>query len=469
LVNSTRLNEVSLTNKVRSIERLKGIYTIIFSGSTVLGGNNNIQPVAEGFKNFDINFGFVEFGNQIGAFQLAENLPERMLLVHSASSSEMSRLSPARLIQRYVLAVSERGIRILYLRPILDMDKYRDLITANQTYITRIRETLESEGFHIRAIKKPMVSNIRTLSFVEILILGLGTWMSLCLLLELFFVLNLRLLYGGIVAVAILALLSLLTGHLLAFRKLCVLAIVVIYPTLAMIRSIPYLERAVTHTALKERFKAMLKALLPLLGISAVGIVLVTGILSDPYYMQKIYQFAGVKIAFVLPIVLVAAYYFFYPKRLLLWRYLVQRFLSTRVTLGAVMAVGLGVAFLGIYIARSDNFILPLPDVEARLRLLLSQLLGVRPRTKEFLLGYPILILCGVYLNTLLSRKWLWLGLALATIAPVSLMNTFCHIHTPFVISLIRSINGVVGGILMAAVYVFLIEAFRKLWKLWVE
>jgi MFS family permease len=133
------------------------------------------------------------------------------------------------------------------------------------------------------------------------------------------------------------------------------------------------------------------------------------------------------------------------------------------------MAVGLGVAFLGIYIARSDNFILPLPDLESRLRLLLSQLLGVRPRTKEFLLGYPILILCGVYLNTLLARKWLWLGLAVATIAPVSLINTFCHIHTPFVVSLIRSINGVVGGILMAAVYVVLIEAFRKLWKLWVE
>jgi hypothetical protein len=93
--------------------------------------------------------------------------------------------------------------------------------------------------------------------------------------------------------------------------------------------------------------------------------------------------------------------------------------------------------------------------LELKLRSLLDQLLIVRPRTKEFLIGHPALFL-SVALAPLWGRRvslpLLWLG----TIGQVSLINTFCHIHTPLSVSLLRAFNGLWTGILLGCVAAFI-------------
>jgi hypothetical protein len=70
----------------------------------------------------------------------------------------------------------------------------------------------------------------------------------------------------------------------------------------------------------------------------------------------------------------------------------------------------------------------------------------VRPRSKEFLFGYPLLItgLCLYYSG---RRRWYLLFGCAGAIAQADLLNTFCHIHTPLIISIIRAALGWILGL----------------------
>jgi len=116
---------------------------------------------------------------------------------------------------------------------------------------------------------------------------------------------------------------------------------------------------------------------------------------------------------------------------------------------------------LGLYLARSGNFVLTVPVFEVYFRNFLEALFFIRPRTKEFIIGYPFLYLAAVAL--LRGRPgWLWILAALGVIAPVSILNTFSHIHTPLVISMVRTVNGLVLGVAIGLVLVFIADHFIK-------
>jgi hypothetical protein len=118
-------------------------------------------------------------------------------------------------------------------------------------------------------------------------------------------------------------------------------------------------------------------------------------------------------------------------------------------------------AAIGILVARSGNFTLPVPGFEKNLRGFLETVLFVRPRTKEFLIGYPFLLLAATfYLRG--QRQWLWLLAAIGAIAPISVFNTFSHIHTPVMISIIRTLNGLVLGLVIGALVVYITDRYRK-------
>ena len=60
-----------------------------------------------------------------------------------------------------------------------------------------------------------------------------------------------------------------------------------------------------------------------------------------------------------------------------------------------------------------------------------DRLMGVRPRTKEFLLGHPFMLAVLYYGFDLRKSAVLLFGL----IGQISLINTYAHIHTPLLIS----------------------------------
>ncbi|NTV53688.1 MAG: hypothetical protein HGA76_11865, partial [Candidatus Firestonebacteria bacterium] len=74
-----------------------------------------------------------------------------------------------------------------------------------------------------------------------------------------------------------------------------------------------------------------------------------------------------------------------------------------------------------------------------------------RPRFKEFMLGYPWLLLgLGARrLEAFKSAGWPKLLLVVGLLGPISLINSFCHLHTPLLVSMLRSFHGLWLGTLI--------------------
>jgi hypothetical protein len=92
-----------------------------------------------------------------------------------------------------------------------------------------------------------------------------------------------------------------------------------------------------------------------------------------------------------------------------------------------------------------------LSGAELRFRETLERALGARPRQKEFLVGHPLLLLSFFLLVRGRSRG-MWAALAAATLGQASMVNTFCHIHTPLTMSLLRTFNGLWAGALVGLI-----------------
>ncbi|MCS7235613.1 MAG: DUF5693 family protein, partial [Armatimonadota bacterium] len=133
----------------------------------------------------------------------------------------------------------------------------------------------------------------------------------------------------------------------------------------------------------------------------------------------------------------------------------VGSWLSRPVTLGSALAV-VAVAAAGLLLlVRTGNTGLPMAAVEERVRDALERALVARPRTKEYLLGHPSLVLalaCGA----VGLRRYALPLLVVGAVGQAGLVNSFSHLHTPLLYTVWRTFNGlvlgsVVGALLFAA------------------
>lgn len=114
-----------------------------------------------------------------------------------------------------------------------------------------------------------------------------------------------------------------------------------------------------------------------------------------------------------------------------------------------------------IYISRTGNTTAELSVAESTMRNFLNDAMGVRPRSKEFLIGYPFTLLL-FWLGA--SRKN-WILTIPAIIGQVSLVNTYAHIHTALLMSLQRSFNGLVLGIVLGVLLVLGVQLLLKVYQ----
>ena len=92
---------------------------------------------------------------------------------------------------------------------------------------------------------------------------------------------------------------------------------------------------------------------------------------------------------------------------------------------------------------------------------MLDKVLFVRPRTKEFLVGYPLLM-AGMAFLTKGKRNWAVPCIVVGSVGLVSALNTFCHIHTPIVLSFVRTFNGLWVGLVIGTILSALIMKVTK-------
>jgi hypothetical protein len=177
------------------------------------------------------------------------------------------------------------------------------------------------------------------------------------------------------------------------------------------------------------------------------GALIAAAIAQTPLTRIEVLPFRGVKWAFVFSwSVLVVL---LYPLAELRWK-LTQHLRRSDLLIG-----GLALAALGYLMLRTGNAAAGWkPAWEQGVRQLLETALIARPRFKEFAIGYPILW-AGCYIQSLYQRRqtvwdgrvWIWIGM----IGPISMINTFCHLHSPLRLELFRSLNGVVIGVALGS------------------
>ncbi|MGI6226314.1 MAG: DUF5693 family protein [Peptococcales bacterium] len=434
----------SIEFMAEEIKKIPNLSLILFNDKQVPGYPDKMGVWVKKLKDVDNKVhapvGMVEFFNQKGVAQFATLLNKEIVRVHSIAVNEMNTYTPQSAIERYELAVSERNIRSLFIR-FFNMSEPSTGLEKNLKYLSDLKTTLENEGFQIgqaKQFKSPTYSRI-IIGFIGLGVIAGGVllllhkkWLKLAVILGLLGVIA----WGGL----------LLKNPILA-RKLMALASVVIYPTLSFLIFTREKPRSIAQSIF---------ALVKMSAVSLVGAVLMVGMLADKLFMLKLDQFVGVKAAHVFPLVLVPLLIFILSDNPLKT---VKKLLDQAITYRYAILAGLVAVALAIYVIRTGNEGTALVSgIEEKIRAGLKDILGVRPRTKEFLIGHPFTLLI-LYLG--LNRKN-WFLVLPAIIGQVSLVNTYAHIHTPIIISLIRSINGLWIGILLGIVLIIAVKLLGK-------
>jgi len=101
-------------------------------------------------------------------------------------------------------------------------------------------------------------------------------------------------------------------------------------------------------------------------------------------------------------------------------------------------------------------------SIELKVRTLLDHILPERPRTKEFLVGHPALVI-ALAMAFRGDRKYLPLAGLLAAVGQASVLNTFCHLHTPISVSVMRVVTGMIVGGIMGLVALWIYNRIRRL------
>ncbi|MBQ6852546.1 MAG: hypothetical protein IJO07_00030, partial [Peptococcaceae bacterium] len=435
----------SLRKAFTEIEEMPNMEYLLFNDKAIPGYPNKIRAVAILLKddagNSKITIGTIEFSDQKGLNQLGVLLNKDVIRLHTIANTEMANMTPDTALDRWLLAARERNMRSLLVR-FFDITTPGSNLQGNLEYIESIQQGLLDSGFVLdQTYRKP--ASVYTNNLLLALI-GVGVAAGVMLIL-----LEMRLpklsilvmLSGTAVWLALL-----LVDPIMA-KKMMSLLSVITFPTLSCL------------LFMKPEASSVRKAVLTLLkmcAISYIGAILMVGMMADILFMLKLDQFIGVKLAHVVPIVAVPFILYIWneEKPLTFVKQLLEKALDYKWTILGVLVAVAGV----IYLSRTGNSGAELSAAESAMRTFLNDVMGVRPRSKEFLIGYPFALLL-FWMGA--SRKN-WLLTIPAIIGQVSLVNTYAHIHTALIMSMQRSLNGLILGIavgllLIAGVKILLI------------
>ncbi|HKM43658.1 MAG TPA: DUF5693 family protein [Limnochordia bacterium] len=359
----------------------------------------------ESFYGSGATLALVEFATP----QINPADPSTMLRLHGISAREMEVLSDERILNRYMRAVKERNMRVLYVRPFVEG---ADSWERSLHLLGSLQVRLQNAGFSVGVAQPFPLWNV---AWIWTAVVAAGIWAaSLWYAVDLFPRWRRLIFWLGLMALG-LSLVLLALKPTLGRQGLALVAAIV-FPSLAM-------QLDWGKTPLTRYISISL--------VSMVGALFVVALLSGTEFLLKIQEFRGVKIMHIAPIALVV---FTLVRPLGDW-------LKRSIPVPYLLLAGV-LGLMGVfYVLRTGNFGLPVLGLEIKAREFLENLLIVRPRTKELFLGHPALYLA---LNAKEPRRSWWLPIAV--IGQISLVNTFTHTHTFLWVSLLRTCYGLLFG-----------------------
>ncbi|MDR3353425.1 MAG: DUF5693 family protein [Synergistaceae bacterium] len=411
----------------------------VMPSGLIVAGYPNIRLLAGTLKENGISVAQAEFLRQIGSAELFRAMLPEVIPLHSLVRDELiaRRLSRDQVVERMVRAVHERSIRLVLVRPydIYNSGKLPVFIED----VGRICDALRQRGYSFRW-PKPLemlrVSKLGSMAVATIFLVCFSSFARRYFRAGKPFVSVIQ--AGAFVIFA--AILGIVLWREPSAAKFLGGFCAAFVATEAAIRSLDNYERP---------FAGLLAGLVI---VTAGGLCIAAGYGSTAA-MLRIEPFSGVKLTLLLPPVLILANDLknrVHPESL-------ADIMVRPPIWGELMLAGALIAAAMVLALRSDNVSF-VPGWEIRFRDALERALWVRPRTKEFLVGYP----CLIIYYALVRRGWavrfrevFRLGSSLAF---ASAANTFCHFHTMLPLTMVRVVNGWWLGILVGFIALVLID-----------
>jgi len=490
LVDSLVYNQESVVKLLDYYKNI-GVTRILFEGISVKGYSddehlNSLTAFADLLKERGMGIAAIENlkSPQKGFNKLAYKLDYNVTRLYSLSELD-SGLSPTVIADRFALATKDRNIRMLYLNTIASRDLTKGQVTDTlDNLITSLSgpdgavQKIQDNGFTMgQATAFEVVDSSFQRYFKLIAVIGA---VSLVALLISYFIpwLTLPAWALGLIGSA-----GLMVLKPALFEQALALAVAISAPTVGMILAIrklnalgPPLRSSTTINASGKKVKSsgaytvmspqrrfahslVLYVKTALISLSAVPFVV--ALLNNVTYSLVLEQFRGVSLLHLAPIGLIALYVLLYRGEFAFNK--TGKLLRTPITLAMVIAAGvLGV--LGLYYLSRTGNDGSVSSLEMSFRTFLENTVHVRPRNKEFLLAHPLFIL-GAFL-ALKYRNAAFL-MIVAVIGQLSMVDTFAHIHSPLVISLIRGLLGLGLGAIIGVIAVIVWQVAEGCWKRW--
>ncbi|HKU68526.1 MAG TPA: DUF5693 family protein [Candidatus Baltobacteraceae bacterium] len=461
--NDERLQDGQIAQMFDDLHAGKWISTVIFFGlrNQVLGFPDHLRDTAQIFKSRKTtNYGEIETYDasqvQKGNVELARLIPGHTVRVQAIGKTELDKLSVPDIVSRYELGVRERNVRVVYLRPFPHEYSGLSIEKTNVEMVRQIADDLRSHGFSLgRATPVPLYRGnsaiavgLATLAVPSMFVLLLGwlgwyrpSWAALA--------------YGLTAAVYLGGYAS---HHDLLGRSILALCGALVFAAAAFAVLAPAFfsepERTMSAQAVRS-----LRWTLAATGVALLGALVVVGIMSSPLTMEEVEPFRGVKLVLALPPIIALALYLFtdrFDSGIRSAREAFSAPIRIYQLLAACVVLGAG----ALVLMRSGNQSDIAPSaLELSLRHHLTVLLSVRPRFKEFVVGFPLLMLLPALCRA--DRRAIGIILTLGIGIDIGdIIDTFSHLHTPLLISFVRVIYGLVIGAIIGAIAIAIYRRF---------
>lgn len=400
---------------------------ILFLGKEVIGNprTNLIKEYALKLKDNGFGVYAIEFEEQGGFATLSKHLGMDVIRLHSLDLKEVSSIEVG--VDRAVRAVKERNIRSLFIKMKMGEDiSSRQTLENTETLIFNTQKEMPTL-FHLgkaapfEQINVPIWSQVSTL-LAAILFVSMGV---------LKIVQRKWMLFISIAGLGAVSLAYLVLQNNLLIQGIALL-VALITPVLAII-----------PTKGKEN-RGIIPSYMNSVLISFVGIAIVIALLNGNEYLVKISEFRGVKLIYVFPI----AFMFIYA----IWGS-VKMFLTMNVKYWHLLALFITAVVVLYYISRTGNQG-SVSTIELTIRQFMDDLLYARPRTKEFLIGFPLYVLALYFMP--INKKLALFLLIPGVIGFLSIVNTFTHLHIPLYVSLLRTFYSLVLGLIIGYILIFI-------------
>ena len=402
-----------------------------------VSGYPDVSRLANASRELGLPVAMVEFSRQVGEPQLNALASPLVMPLHSVTNEEMTarRISRSALRDRLIRAAVERSVRLLLLRtapPNTSNFTFRDFAQE----VKLLGEGLKSHGFNL-AWPSPVFANktLHTNIFAALAMSVMFAFSLYCWLVRM--------------------------GMNDSMKARAVFGVVALVLCVVMYR-VSFVARVVgaftapliaTEAALLAMDGNNSRKIIPAFLFAVVGGLALASFFSVADYMLRLRTFSGVKLTLILPPLLVILHDLkkrIHPES-------VTQFLSRPPLWGELMIILVLLAGVGLIIFRSGNVAF-IPGFEARIREVLERVLIARPRTREVFVGYPSILLLSFLVRKKLFAHYREIFRIGVVLGFSSVVNSFCHFHTPITLILLREVNGLWTGLIVGVVLVALVK-----------